>query len=241
MRAIAAALALVEGVVILSASQAQGQLIDPVSQLRTVSASGRVTTNNDGATPYGYSTNTADSAVDFGPWDASVSAGNNYLNPPYGFTAIGTARQQSAISGSSITATGGASSSESNTGWAHGGSQFNVTFDLTDNVTYTISCTLYGPSYPQQSFPGVTLSGPTGTVFQASIFFNSQSFSQSGILGPGQYSIAASAAVADTGFGHGTSESFGLTFTVIPEPSTLSLACMSISLLSFFRRPKRSG
>src|ERR1041384_3606872 len=143
----------------LAITEARGQLITPVSQTRFVSASGVIYTNND---PFaGTPTNASVSASNFGPWAASLSVGNSYSNN----FAFSSATQTSAVFDCSMVATGNASFGESSYGLASGQSKFDVTFYISNAVTYTINCTLQ--HFGVCTCPTLTLTGPTGTVFQA--------------------------------------------------------------------------
>ena len=183
----------------------EGQIV-PVSQSRSV-----------GASAFGVTTNYA--ATDFTDFSQNVSfSSNDTVSGMYG---SGSAVQGSQIRSSSIQG-GGSAQAGGNTGAAAGAaSSCSVTFQISSNLVYNLSGSLFREQGPGNGGgpPFLMLSGSTGTVFyvlEPYKYGYSTNFSQTGYLSPGQYTLTTSANAS--GGSGGGNESFSFNFGVSPPP-----------------------
>jgi hypothetical protein len=157
------------------AGPARADLLVPVSQTRTVSA--------EASNPNGSPSSQSFSAPDFAPWNQHAGAGSQGLGP--GDVTQASASQNTKIEANEISGTfdtWALFSQYNGSGTAEGRSTLDVTFDLTEEVGYTLFPTSDGPNF----FGGVdvTLSGPSGVISH----FHGPGYGQ-GALPPGRYRL----------------------------------------------------
>jgi hypothetical protein len=181
--------------------------IAPISQSRFVTAS-----------VFGVTTNY--NATDFGTFSANVSISSN--DPVSGASGSGGASQSSSIGSSSMQAGGSASAGGSSLAAAGAASSFSVAFQVSSNVLYSLSGSLFRENGPgnQSGAPFVMLSSSMGTVFfvrNGLAFGGTVNFSPTGSLTPDTYTLTASANAS--GGSGGANESFNLGFALsLPPP-----------------------
>ena len=142
----------------------------------------------------------------------------------------GSARQTSAISTSSFTATANVSGSQviqtSTSTWTGGESKYQVVFDVVDHPE-GFHITNSGPSFGGTR----SLSGPGGPV---PIPFNGSS---DVTLGIGTWTLIMRASVSGQGAGPGSfNDAFNFSMTSIPEPASLALLGIPATMLIPRRR-----
>ncbi len=226
-------------------SAAGAPLIIPLTQSRTVSASASAEGEFGGSA----SDHDSDSAPDFGPFSASVSA-RAFSDG----TASATASHASNILDTQITGVGTANVSAVGTlagvGTASASSLLSFGFEISEPVAYRFDGELLsGFSGFAPVYDGMfRLTGPGDhIVFLEQLQFDRPSVSliASGELTPGTYGLEArinTSAGSCCGDG-GTSShaSFDIAFHVIPEPRSILLLMFGMPLLFIVYRERRSA
>ena len=209
-----------------SSAATEAALIQPVAQERTVSA--------NAGSPDG-SDSDADSASDFGPFDANVSAEVSGSSGDY----TATASQLSVILDDQVIGEGAATGRSVGTfPGGDGHSQFSLTFDLFQPVDYQLEFFLRAFSSVgdrSEAFGFLELSGGSDdeTILRFDVNGEDPQLAAgpvAGTLAAGRYQLAAGTDVFPAAFS--TAEgSFDFEFTVVPEPATALL--LAGGLLAF--------
>jgi len=200
----ASAWVLILGIAQTVMSQGAVAQLVPISQDRSVAAAG--TCNSCG------SDSQSASAPDFTPFIHSASV--NLSNGGSQSFASGSASQSSEILPDGVSGTLSADRSSRN-GSSSADSRCGVTFLLGSACSYTMSVVASGAPIPSSA----SLVGPSGDVFRTSVF-RGQTFSSSGVLLPGTYTLTVESAVSGGG-ASSMSAGAGATFTFsVSELST---------------------
>ena len=211
------------------------QLVDPVSQTRTVSASADNNPGNPVSTTQG--------APGFGAFDATAGAYsfNPGLDPTGSMGCCGlvsSLRQRSTIEATRlwIDGTGAMYYQQLGSGTASTSLVYDVTFDLTAPSSYSVVTFL-------QTVYGATFSVKLWDYTNAVVFSLGGFQSSVGTLMPGQYRFEV--LLSRNGVGvdvpDGSFQGWAdLNFTLIPEPGTASLLGLGLALLAARRRYGRT-
>jgi hypothetical protein len=214
---------------------AAAQLVDPISQTRSVSA----TADNNPGAPSSLS----HSAPGFGAFDATAGAYSfdPGLDPTGGLGCCGTVsslRQRSTIEADRlwVDGTGAMYYQELGGGTASTSLVYDVSFDLTAPSSYEVV------TFLQTGYAG-TFSATLWDASNAVVFSLGGFQFRNGTLLPGLYRfevlLSRNAVGVDSadGFFQGWAD---LNFTLIPEPGTASLLGMGLALLAARRRYGRT-
>ena len=148
---------------------------------------------------------------------------------PFDATAGGpgaTARQDSVVTPTYLAGTGSIAVFAPPADMAHASSIFDVTFDVTVTTPYeltgTVSAMYSGGISWIELFSGTTrIFAPTALG----------SFSHSGVFEPGQYRLVAELSIG----GYGVAQNSSYQFLLIPEPHSVLLLGLGLSLLAYRR------
>ena len=207
-----------------------GDPIFPLGQDRGIEAEATMSSGEQTDSDYA-----SDFATGFELFNSSVAATAGLGDPNDPVTASSTVAQMSQILAASILGTGtvGTGADPNTPGYfpyAWGNSYFDVSFEITTELTYSLvgqlDVLITGSGV---GFAGIMFSGPGGSIFELEIEDGSEPFDVSGLLAPGEYSLAAYSEASVDADGATASGQFDFNLTLIPEPTSLALiVCLGL-------------
>jgi hypothetical protein len=219
---------------LIGSAEAGAALINPVSQIRTVSAS----VESPGPDP--VSDSDSDSAANFGTFHSSVTA---QVDLPGG-SISNRATQSSSIGSEHVSASGQVATTSSYFPPGSSGgavSTFQLTFEVLQPVEFELTWYLEGVDINPClcALAEASLRGGPGdqTIFawfEVDDFFSDTEY---GVLAPGQYTLLARAQLSHDA-PVSASYQIDLGVVLVPEPSTALLLAGGLLALALRRRPR---